>query len=396
MLAWGKYLVLIPALGPLVYYCLAAYAGWSYRKWRERQPAPGREYAPPVSILKPVRGVDNGARANFQSFCGLDYPEYEVIFAVADPYDPVVPILQEIQSQNPETTIRVVTGIEQTGSSRKANSLIRLGKEAKHELLAISDSDVRVEKDYLRDVVAPFADPQVGCVTSFFRGVTGSGWVADMDALGVPTESAGKTLVAWRFGEIDFAFGWTMATTKTRLAEIGGFEAMANFHADDFLLGNKIAEKGYRVELTRRPVWMTFPRETLRDYVSHELRWSITLRHIRPWGYLATFLTLGFAWTLLVALIVPSWKVVAGYVATALTLRLWSAWMVGVRALGDSLSRRRLWLVPVREALSLGVYVCSFFKNTVRWRGTKYRVNGFQLIPIDGSEAPDSMLASTR
>jgi ceramide glucosyltransferase len=371
-----RYLVLLPALGPLMYYALAIFAGWDYFRKVKKQPAPDHAFAPPVSILKAVRGVDREAYENFASMCRLDYPEYEIVFAVADENDPVIPLIERLQREFPERSIRLFTDIEQIGITRKTNSLCRLVREAKYELLVINDSDVRVEEDYLWDVVAPFADPTVGVVTAFFRAKSEGGLAADVNAVGVPTDSSASALVAWKLKGIDFALGWTMATTKERLEGIGGFERMVNHHSDDFELGNRIAKQGYRVVLTRKPVWMVFPKQSLGEFFKHEMRWSILLKNLRPVGYVGMFFTFGFAWSLLVAAIVPSWKVAAGYALAYLVLRMTVAWVVGVWGIGDPLVRRKPWLVPVRDALNIGVFVASFFSNTVEWRGLPYRVKG--------------------
>jgi ceramide glucosyltransferase len=380
-MAW-RYLILLPAAGPLVYYCLALYSGWVYfRALRKKLPL-STSFAPPVSILKPVRGVDRDAYENFVSFCRLDYPEYEVLFAVADAQDPVIPLCDKLRREFPQRAIRVIVGVEQLGISPKMNNLVRLVREARYDLLVVNDSDVRVEGDYLRDAVAPFADAKVGCVTAFFRSLTDGGFAADIDAVGVPTDAAASTLVARQLGGIDFALGWTMATTKERLAEIGGFESMVNHHSDDFTLGNEIAKRGFRVELMRKPVWMVFPKEKLRDFLSHELRWSIMLRSIRPAGYLALAMTFGFPWAVLVALVVPSSAVAALYFLAYLVLRLAVAWTIGVWGLADPVVRKKLWLVPVRDALNFCVYVASFFSSTVHWRGSTYTVQGGSLVPV--------------
>ena len=173
-----------------------------------------------------------------------------------------------------------------------------------------------------------------------------------------------------------------MATTKTRLAQIGGFESLVNHHSDDFALGNEIFKRGYRIELMRKPVWMVFPRETLRDFFKHELRWSILLKNLRPGGYAAMAMTFGLPWAVLVTLFVPSSAVALTYFASYLLLRLAVAWTIGVWGLRDPVVRRRIWLVPVRDALNFCVYVASFFSNTVRWRGIAYRVHGRSFVPL--------------
>ena len=380
LLQWA---VLLAALSPFAYYALAAYCGWEYfRKLRRLLPL-DRSFTPPASILKPVRGLDREGYENFASFCRLDYPEYEVVFAVVEPDDPVIPIIQKLQREFPKCAIHLVAGIERAGTSPKMSNLCRLVKEAKYDLLVISDSDVRVETDYLLDVAAPFADPKVGVVTAFFCGLTEGGFAADVDAVGVPTDASASTLVARKLGGIDFALGWTMATTKARLAEIGGFESMVDHHSDDFVLGNEIAKRGYGVELTRKPVWMVFPNEKLSHVFKHELRWSIMLRGIRPAGYLGMAMTFGLPWSLLAAAVAPSTTIAAVYLLAYLVLRLTVAWVIGAWGLGDPVVRKRIWLVPVRDALNFAVYVASYFSDTVRWRGLAYRVRGGSLVPLN-------------
>src|SRR5256712_1009416 len=380
LLQWA---VLLAALSPFAYYALAAYCGWEYFRKLRRLPSLDRSFTPPASILKPVRGLDREGYENFASFCRLDYPEYEVVFAVVEPDDPVIPIIQKLQREFPKCAIRLVAGIERSGTSPKMSNLCRLVKEAKYDLLVISDSDVRVEPDYLLDVAAPFADLKVGVVTAFFRGLTEGGFAADVDAVGVPTDASASTLVARKLGGIDFALGWTMATTKARLAEIGGFESMVGHQSDDFVPGDEIAKRGYRVEVARKPVWMVFPNEKLSHVFKHELRWSIMLRGIRPAGYLGMAMTFGLPWSLLAAAVAPSTTIAAGYLLAYLVLRLTVAWVIGAWGLGDPVVRKRIWLVPVRDALNFAVYVASYFSDTVRWRGLAYRVRGGSLVPLN-------------
>src|SRR3989442_9004813 len=240
LLQWA---VLLAALSPFAYYALAAYCGWEYFRKLRRLPSLDRSFTPPASILKPVRGLDREGYENFASFCRLDYPEYEVVFAVVEPDDPVIPIIQKLQREFPKCAIRLVAGIERSGTSPKMSNLCRLVKEAKYDLLVISDSDVRVEPDYLPDVAAPFADPKVGVVTAFFRGLAEGGFAADVDAVGVPTDASASTLVARKLGGIDFALGWTMATTKARLAEIRGVEIIVDPYLKELLPGEQKKKK---------------------------------------------------------------------------------------------------------------------------------------------------------
>src|SRR5437588_10660582 len=310
-----RWLVLIAALAPLAYYVVATYCGWFYFRTVRKAPRATPGFTPPVSILKPVRGLDHEAYENFASFCRLDYPQYEILFGVVDSDDPVIPLIENLQRSFPERAIRISVGAPSLGTSPKMNNLCRLVREAKFDLLVINDSDVRVEPDYLLHAAAPLKDPSVGVVTAFFRSITEGNFASDLDAVGVPSDSSANVLVARKFSRIDFALGWTMVITKERLEEIGGFEAMASHHSDDFTLGHRIAERGHRVELMRKPVWMVFPREGLRQFFKHELRWSIMLRNIRPLGYVGIALTFGLPWALLAALAAHSFAGSAAYLS---------------------------------------------------------------------------------
>jgi ceramide glucosyltransferase len=377
--------ILILALAPLAYYLLSFYCVLEYFRGLRRLPPVNPSFVPPVSIVKPVRNVDREAYENFASFCRLDYPKYEIVFAVADRDDPVIPVIQKLQQSFPLCSIRLVTAVANLGANNKVNNLCQLVQEAKHELIVMSDSDVRVETDYLRNVVAPFSDPRVGVVTALYRGISGRGLVSALDDLGMYTDSAPAALVARKLeGKMRFAFGWTMATTKKVLSEIGGFESMVNHHSDDFELGNRISELGYRVELMRKPVDMVLPDESFGEFLKHELRWSIGLRNVRPVGYVGMLLTHGLPWTLLaVALATASgWGSVAiAYVVAYLILRLGVVWTTAVWGLGDSQIAGKLWLVPLHDAISFVVWVGGFFSNKIVWRGSVYRVRKGLLIP---------------
>lgn len=380
LLRWA---MLLAALSPFVYYVLATYCGWEYFRKQRKLPPLDPSFAPPTSILKPVRGLDREAYENFASFCRLDYPEYEVLFAVSDADDPVIPVIEKLQRDFPERSIRLLVGVAQLGANRKVNKLCRLAQEAKYDLLVINDSDVRVERGYLREVAAPFTKPDVGVVTAFFRGMPPGGLAAELEALVLSTETVPSALVARRIeGKIQFAFGWTMATTKRHLAAIGGFEAMVNYHSDDFELGNRMAAHGFRIEFMRHPVWMVFPRETLGEYLQHETRWSIGLRNVRPTGYVGLALTFGLPWAVLAALVAPSAGIAAAYLLAYLLLRLGQVWTVGVWGLDDPVTRKGFWLVPLRDAVTFVVWLAAFFSDRITWRGVDFHVREGLLVPV--------------
>jgi ceramide glucosyltransferase len=272
------------------------------------------------------------------------------------------------------------------------NNLCQLVQNAKYDLLVMSDSDVRVDPDYLKHVAAPFADPEVGAVTAFYRSLSAGNFASNLDALGMYTDSAPAALVARKIeGKMRFAFGWTMATTKRHLAEIGGWEAMANHHSDDFELGKRIAQCGYRVELMAKPVTMVFPEDTLKEQFRHELRWSIGLRSVRPLGYWGLIFTHGLPWALLgaaAALAIGSMPIAVSYIVAYLIIRVGLTWLTGAWGIGDRQLAKILWLVPARDAISFIVWVSGFFSDKITWRGLKYRVQKGRLIPIPSSPGP--------
>jgi ceramide glucosyltransferase len=385
-----RLIILVLAFFPLAYYILSLYSVIDYFRKVRKPPPRDDSYAPPVSILKPVRGVDSQAYENFASYCRLDYPIYEMVFAVADAHDPVVPVIEKLMADFPQRAIRFVTGVAHLGANNKVNNLCRLVQEAKYDLVVMTDSDVRVESDYLREVVAPFANPEVGAVTALYRGIAGGSFAADLDELGMCADSAPSALVARKLeGKMQFAFGWTMATTKKVLSEIGGFESMVNFHSDDFELGNRVSRRGYRVELMHKPVWMVFPKETMTEFLKHELRWAIGLRNVRPAGYVGIVFTHGLPWAILAAVVAltAGWVGIAiAYLLAYLVLRLGVAWTTGVWGLGDRAIRKKLWLVPLRDAISFAVWVAGFFTDKIIWRGIPYRVKNRLLVPLDGGK----------
>jgi ceramide glucosyltransferase len=386
VLIFLRSLVLFCALGPLVYYVLSLYNIVEYFRSIRRLPPRNDSIAPPVSILKPVRGVDSEAYENFASYCRLDYPVYEIIFAVSDPGDPIVPIIEKLRADFPDKQIRLVTAVERLGQNNKISNLYRLVKEAQYELLVMTDSDVRVGTEYLRELVAPFADRTVGAVTSFYRCAGGGTLAADLAMLGMCSDSLPSALIARRVeGGVHFAFGWTMATTKERLAEIGGWESMADHHSDDFELGNRIARHGHRVEIMRETVSVVFPKETIKELFAQELRWAIGLRNVRPLAYSGMIFTHGLPWTILAAIFAGAagWTSIAiGYLVAYLVLRISVAWVAGVWGLRDPTIISKLWLLPLRDAITAVVWSVGLLSDRIRWRGSEFRVKNGLLRPV--------------
>ncbi len=302
--AMWRVAVLLLAAGPLIYYALATLAALRFFRRERARILPN--YTPPVSILKPVRGVDFGSFENFASFCRQDYPDYEILFAVNDDADPASALIQRIMTEFPERRIRLLVGAEHLGANRKVNKLARLAREAQYELLVLSDGDMRVGPQYLREVVAPLEDRKIGAVTSFYRGTAEKNLGAELEAVGASSDFfAGVLMAGWTEG-ISFALGASIATTKGWLAKMGGFAAIADALADDYELGHRMAKAGGEVVLSREPVWTMYPAQTFRSFWDHQVRWARTVRLCRPLSYLGLLFTQGLPWTLLAILVAPS------------------------------------------------------------------------------------------
>jgi ceramide glucosyltransferase len=369
---WLREAIMLLACLPLLYYAVASAAAVRFFR-RERRPKPA-SYAPPASILKPVCGVDFASYENFRSFCRLDYPQYEILFCVNDLDDPAVALIRGLMREFPERSVRLLSNAPELGSNRKVSNLALLAREARYDLLVQSDGDVRVGSGYLRELAAPFERPETGVVSCFYRGVVQPSFWAEIEALGVATDfSAGVLVADWMEG-VTFALGASVATTKTWLAKVGGYEALANVLADDYELGNRAARAGAAVLVSREIVDTMYPAATLRRFWEHQSRWARTVRLCRPASYAALLVTHGLPWAVVGAAAAGSVSGAAAFVSAYLVLRFLQAWTVGVWGLGDRTSRKKLWLTPLRDGIHFAVWLFCFFSDRVTWGDTVFEL----------------------
>jgi len=376
-----RLLILLLALAPLGYYLAGILAAVRFFVRERAKQLP--DFAPPVSVLKPVHGADFATYENFASFCTQDYPDYEILFCVNQLSDPAVAIIQKVIADFPERSIRILSGAAQVGSNRKINSLVLLAREAHHEILVQSDGDVRVGPNYLREVVAPFRDPAVGVVSCLYRGIAQNNLWAELEAVGAASDFMAGALVAdWKEG-VTFALGASVTTTKSWLAKIGGYESLANLLADDYEIGNRVHQAGGKVLLSREPVWTMYPAQIARGFWEHQVRWARTIRLVRPASFLGLLFTHGLPLVLLAAVVAPAAWISAAYLLAYLVLRLGMAWVVGVWGLQDEVLRRKLWLVPLRDLLHFAVWLAAFTAHRIKWGGLEFELRHGQMIPAE-------------
>jgi len=382
MISSFRYAILVIAAIPFIYYLIALYSSWQFfRRNTPRKPS-NDDFTPPLSILKPIRGLDLDSYENFASFCRQDYPDYELLFCVGDETDPAVPILQKLINDFPECRIRVLFGSGGKGSNDKVVKLARLVSEAQHDVVVISDSDVRVRPEYLRTVVAPLADPKVGAVTCFYVSIEEKTFAERLQTIGMFSDFYAGILVARQLDGVKFALGPTIATTRTRLREFGGYAAITNRPADDLLVGRLIAEQGYEVELLPYTISTVADYGSMRDLLHKRLRWIVVMRHLRPWGHFGLLLTQGLPWSLAAIAVYPTAGIALAYLGTYFALRLAMTGMVGIWGLKQSALWNKWALIPVWDAVAFLIWLTSFARNSIRWRDGEYYIRDGRLVPV--------------
>lgn len=372
---------------------IASFAYWIIACWWvlaffHRPAPPPAGFTPPVSILKPVRGVDYQAYENFASFCEQDYPQYELLFGVSNLADPVVEVIQRLQQQYPHLSIQVIKA-PPVGVNPKASILHALAQQASYDVLVLSDSDMRVAPDYLRRVVAPLADASVGLVTCPYHGVDPVTFTARLEALHMGVTFLPGVIVARRFLNMGFAMGATNALRRSDLARIGGFASFADYLADDYQLGARIAAAGLRIHLSDYIVSSVLGATAFREQWEREVRWAHCNRLSRPNEYPG--LLLSFSTLLATLLLVATGFSLAGWLVlgVALVLRWAVGWLV-TGAIGDLALRRWLIWLPVRDMLSALIWFVGLIGSHVVWRGRTYKLSAGGHLELARSSNPDS------
>jgi ceramide glucosyltransferase len=374
------------------YYLLSIVAGF---RFFSRPSVHEDGHSLPVTIMVPLYGADLDAYENYARFCRQDYPEYQIVFGVRDSRDSSVPIVEKLIADFPDRDIALVISDNTIGQNLKVSNLQNMLARVKHQQIVIVDSDIRVGRDYLRKVLAPLSDPRVGLVTCLYRAAETPDFAAKLEAVGITAEFTAGVLMAWMLEGVKFALGSTMATTRTRLEAIGGFHALADYLADDFMLGNLIDKDGFEVRLSHHVVETAMQPSDFKGMMRHQMRWARSTRISRPMGYLGLMLTYGTALALLNVAVDRTSTFSLMLLASTLVVRLTMGWMIGVHWLRDRILRKYFWLVPVRDLLSFLIWCLSWVGKRVEWRGRLFEVQrDGKMIQVGASETVGEQVRS--
>ncbi|MBO0910326.1 MAG: bacteriohopanetetrol glucosamine biosynthesis glycosyltransferase HpnI [Acidobacteria bacterium] len=367
--------------GASLLYC--ALSIWAAARFLRRPLASASRDLPPVSILKPLKGTDPEMYESFRSHCLQQYPAYEIVFGVGGADDPAAPLVRRLELEFPHRPIRLVLCPERLGANGKISSLIQLARAARHEVLLVNDSDVRVAPDYLRTVATELESPRTGLVTCLYRGVPAKTIGSRLESLAISTDFVPGVLVAREIeGGLRFALGSTLAFRRRQLDSIGGFEAIADYLADDYELGKRIRDQGLKIELSTALVETFLPAYGFSGFFAHQLRWARTIRASRPAGYMGLAITYTLAWAILCLLVARGAAWAWYLLAAALSLRLAAAVASGLAAAGDREVLRSLLLLPLRDLVAPFIWAAGLVGQRIVWRGEKFDLSGGKIKPL--------------
>jgi len=369
------------AVAGMGYFVAAQLAAWRFLVERR---APLAAFAPGVSLLKSLKGLDPGMIDGFRSHCNQSYAgEYELLFGVASLADPAVEAVRQLQAEFPERAIRLIECPLRLGTNGKVSTLVQLAAAARFDYLLINDSDIFVSPRYLERVMGCFA-PEVGLVTALYRGCAHGTLASRLEALGIATDfQAGVLLSKWIEGGLHYGLGSTLAVSREALDRIGGLQLLVDHLADDYELGARVDKAGFRVALSAEVVETNVAAYGWRGFADHQLRWSRTVRDARPWGYAGLLFTHGLGLALVNVLASGASLLSLWLLGLSFCLRLALAMTVGAEVLGDRQVLPSLWLLPLRDLIAMGLWAAGFAGNTIVWRGERFALKNGKLEKAD-------------
>jgi ceramide glucosyltransferase len=367
-----QWIVLMPVLGGSVFGILCTVTFFIFKKRAENSPWKSSVEWPPVTLLKPVRGLERNQRANLRSACMQDYPYYQVVFSAQDPADPVIPLLKEIQKEFGTERVTVVIESFNVGPNGKINNLIGAFSQVRNDVLVISDSDVYLRPDYLKTIIAPLSDPEVGYVCTLYKAVGAKRWFEKMELLTFNADFTPSVVFAEVTGASRFCLGASLAFRRSSLEEMGGFESLSDYLVEDYEIGRRIWSSGKNPALVPYFVEITVDCKDFTQWWNHQVYWDQNTRAAQPAGFFASILTRSIPFALVFVMLRLGDLAGLAVLAGAMCLRIATSGAIMLWGQQDYEGLKSLWLLPLRDMAALVSWVLSFTKRTVIWRGSEF------------------------
>jgi ceramide glucosyltransferase len=369
---WFELILLVPIITGSVYVVLCLLAVWKFRTQARHPSDLSFSKWPPVTILKPVHGLEKHQRENLRSTCIQDYPEFQVVFSVQDSKDPALPLLRELQQEFGAARISLAVENRRAGANGKINNMLGGLPYARHEVLVISDSDVRLRPDYLKTIIAPLADLEVGCVCTLYKAAHAETWYEKMELLTLNADFMANVVFAHVSGASKFCLGASVALRRSTLDEIGGLESLADYLVEDYEMGRRILLAGKKVSILPYFIETTVDLKSASQWWNHQVYWDQNTRAARPIAFFATAIIRSTPFALLFASMRRMDGVGLAVLAAALLVRLATAAMTLAWGFRDREGLKSIALLPFRDIAGLLSWLLAFTKRTTIWRGSEF------------------------
>ncbi len=370
-----QFICLVPVIGGSVYSILSV---WTVIRFFTRSRSDLKttsRFKPPVTVLKPVRGLEKDLKSSLGSICTQDYPKYQVVYSVQDPEDPAFPILEEIQEEVGSERVSVVISTVQAGANGKVNNLLGAIEQARHEIIIISDSDTHLRPDYIESIVAPLSNLDVGCVCTLFKVTRADRWFEKMELLTINADFIPSVIFAEVTGASNACLGPSLAIGRGTLQELGGLESLTDYLVEDYELGRRVWTSGKKMTLLPYLIDVVVDLENWHQWWNHQVYWDQNTYLAQPWPFIATILIRAVPFALLFAIARGGDTLGLAVLAGAIALRLLTA-AITLKRLGDTEGLWSLYLLPLRDTVGLIFWLLAFTKRTVVWRGVEFRLTG--------------------
>ncbi|MCL2928213.1 MAG: glycosyltransferase [Trichodesmium sp. MAG_R01] len=373
---------LIPIISGCIYLILSVWTIRNFFRKTTTEINATEKFQPPVTVLKPIRGIEKNLKSNLHTITIQDWPEYQVIYSIQDPQDSALPILHELQAEVDNQKISVVIDNKQAGANGKVNNLLGAIAQARHQIIIISDSDTNLKPDYIKNIISPLSNPNVGAVCTLFKVKSAYRWFEKMELLTINADFIPSVIFAAVTGASNACLGPSIAISRSTLQELGGLESLADYLVEDYELGRRVWTSGKKMVLLPYTIDVTVDLKNWQEWWTHQVYWDQNTYLARPWPFIATILIRAVPFAILFAIVRMGDLLGLGVLGFTLALRLFSAGIT-LKELKDVEGFQSLYLLPLRDTFGLIFWFLALTKRTVVWRGVKYKlVDHGKMVPV--------------